>query len=225
MYAGFVPAFRDKRVESGTEPGVRRDERELRTVEVRGAWCAPGRMDSRVVTREVSSWMVLFEDELEARRGAIQQAQAARLGAWMSHGMQVPAEVVKSAMEADGVMMRVRGRMRLIPAKFADALDAAERQGSQELREQTMSRIVQLARGYRRGEKRFAKRARRVMRGAHGVWDPEAGVVILVDSTGLDFEGPEAVRRANARERQVLGGIQSAVTAEVLAKAERPWRV
>jgi hypothetical protein len=167
--------------------------------------------------------MVLYEDELEARRSAIQKAQAARLGAWMAHGMQVPADVVKSAMEADGVMMRVRGRMRLIPAKFAEALDAAERQGTPELLDQTVSRIVQLARGYHRGEKRFAKRARRVMRGVHGVWDPDAGIVILVDATGLDFEGPEVVRRANARERQVLGGIQSSVIAEVLAKAERPW--
>ncbi len=226
----------DNRGDSGTLACVKNT---LEVVQVQGAWCAPGRIDAVVSSVDVSSWMVLWEDETAARQAATQHAQAARLGSWMAYGMQVPPEILKAAMEADGVMMRVSGQMSLVPAKFADALAVVERQGLESARLEALREIVQLATEDHRGARRFAKRARRSLRGAHGVWDPQAGVVILVDARGLEFHGPEAV---HPKARATVAAHSRAGIAAKLAEAApetpaqgaatlhptlaaRPWRI
>ena len=145
--------------------------------------------------------MVLCENERDAVVASVHAAQAGRLRPWMTYGMAAPPEVLKASMDVDGVMMRCRGTLTLIPARFGDRWSVAERQGTDEVLRDAMIEIVHRATEDKRSTKRFAKRAKRVLKGVNGVWDAESGLMILCDITGLQFSRPEAVKKLSTRDR------------------------
>jgi hypothetical protein len=119
----------------------------------------------------------------------------------MTYGIAAPPEVLKASMEVDGVMLRCRGALTLIPVRFGDRWMAAERQGTDEARGAAMVEIVQLAADNQRTSKRFLKKLHRTLRGINGVWDAEAGLMIVFDAAGLQFSRPENVKKLSTRDR------------------------
>ena len=176
-------------------------KRTISTVDVVGQWCVPGRTDPVVLSDDPSTWIVLHENEKDAMIASVEAAQAGRLRPWMAYGMSAPADVLKASMEVDGVMLRCKGALTLVPARFGERWISASRQGTEDVLAEAMLEIVYVSSEDRRSLKRFAKRVRRVLRDVNGVWDAEAGIMVLFDTAGLQFSRPESVKKLSTKDR------------------------